>query len=111
MKPLLSISYIKFILFIDFVVFFFETKSQYSFLFISYIKFLLFIVFVLSDKISIFIPLINGKIKDINIKDRTYYFYDDLVNMKDFDLSLLKLDEKSFKNIAIYCIGYIIKKR
>ena len=46
-----------------------------------------------------------GKIKDINIKNRTYYFYDDMVNIKDFDSSLLKLDKKSFKNIAIYYIG------
>ena len=46
-----------------------------------------------------------GKIKGINIKNRTYYFYDDMVNIKDFDSSLLKLDRKSFKNIAIYYIG------
>ena len=51
-----------------------------------------------------------GKIKDINIKNRTYYFYDDMVNIKDFDSNLLKLDKKSFKNISIYHIGYIIKK-
>ena len=51
-----------------------------------------------------------GRIKDINIKNRTYYFYDDLVNIKDFDSSLRKLDKNSFKNIAIYYIGYITKK-
>ena len=51
-----------------------------------------------------------GKIKDINIKNRTYYFYDDMVNIKDFDPNLLKLDKKSFKNISIYYIGYITKK-
>ena len=47
------------------------------------------------------------RIKDINIKNRTYSFYDDMVNIKDFDSNLLKLDNKSFKNIAIYYIGYI----
>ena len=52
-----------------------------------------------------------GKIKDINIKNRTYYFYDDMVNIKDFDSNLLKLDKKSFKNISIYHIGYIKKDR
>ena len=52
-----------------------------------------------------------GKIKDINIKNRTYYFYDDMVNIKDFDSNLLKIDKKSFKNIAIYYIRYITKKR
>ena len=48
--------------------------------------------------------------KQINIKNRTYYFYDDMVNIKDFDPSLLKLDKKSFKNIGVYYIGYITKK-
>ena len=33
-----------------------------------------------------------------------------MINIKDFDSSLLKLGEKSFKNIAIYYIGYISKK-
>ena len=32
--------------------------------------------------------------KQLNIKSRTYYFYDDLINLKDFDPSLLKLDKK-----------------
>ena len=49
-------------------------------------------------------------IKDINIKNITYYFYDDMVNIKDFDSNLLKIDKKSFKNIAIYYTGYITKK-
>ena len=51
-----------------------------------------------------------GNIKDINIKNRTYYFYDDMINIKDFDSSLLKLDKKSYKNISIYYTGYITKK-
>ena len=50
-----------------------------------------------------------GRIKYINIKKRTYYFYDDMVNIKDFDSNLLKPDKKSFKSIAIYYIGYITK--
>ena len=37
--------------------------------------------------------------KQINIKSRTYYFYNDLINIKDFDSRLLKSDKKSFKNI------------
>ena len=48
--------------------------------------------------------------KQINIKSRPYYFCNDLINIKDFDSSLLKLDKKSFKNISIYYIGYITKK-
>ena len=51
-----------------------------------------------------------GKIKDINIKNRTYHFYDDMFNIKDFDPNLLKLDKNSFKKITIYYIGYITKK-
>ena len=51
-----------------------------------------------------------GIAKQINIKNRTYYFYNDLINIKDFDLKLLKLDKKSYKNIDIYYIGYITKK-
>ena len=38
-----------------------------------------------------------GRIKDINIKNRTYYFYDDMVNIKDFDSNLLKIDKSHSK--------------
>ena len=41
-------------------------------------------------------------IKDINIKSRTYYFYNDMIDIKNFDSSLLKVDKKSYKNIVIY---------
>ena len=51
-----------------------------------------------------------GRIKQINIKNRTYYFYDEIINIKDFDSNLLKIDKKSSKTIAIYYIGYITKK-
>ena len=51
-----------------------------------------------------------GNTKQINIKNKTYYFYNDLINIKDFDSSLLKLDKNVFKNMANYYIGYIIKK-
>ena len=48
--------------------------------------------------------------KQLNIKNRTYYFYNDLINLKDFDPKLLKLDEKSSMDISIYYIGYVTKK-
>ena len=35
-----------------------------------------------------------GKIKQINIKNRTYYFYNDQINLNDFDARLLKVDKK-----------------
>ena len=47
----------------------------------------------------------------MNIKNRTYYFYNDLINIKDFDPKLLNLDKKPYKNIDIDYIGYITKKR
>ena len=48
--------------------------------------------------------------KQVNIKNRNYYFYNDLIVIKAFDSKLLKLDKRSFKNIGIYHIGYISKK-
>ena len=51
-----------------------------------------------------------GNIKEINIKNRTYYFFDDMINIKDFDSNLLKIDKNSYKNIDIYYIGYITMK-
>ena len=51
-----------------------------------------------------------GNIKEINIKNRTYCFFDDMINIEDFDSNLLKIDKKSYKNIGIYYIGYITVK-
>ena len=50
-------------------------------------------------------------IKQIDVKNRTYYFYNDVIYLKDFDAGLLKIDEKSYKDIDIYNIGYITKKK
>ena len=52
-----------------------------------------------------------GEVKQINIKNRTYYFYNDMINLKDFKSNLLKIDKKSQKNIDIYYIGYIAIKK
>ena len=51
------------------------------------------------------------KIKQINIKNRTYYFYNDQINLKDFDAKLLKVDKKDYKEIDIYYIGYVTVKK
>ena len=48
-----------------------------------------------------------GNIKQINVKNRTYYFFNDMINIKEFDSSQLKIDKKSYENIGIYYIGYI----
>ena len=53
----------------------------------------------------------SNKIKVIDIKNQTYYFFDDIINMKNFNSNNIKIDEKSYKNILIYYIGYAkIKK-
>ena len=50
-------------------------------------------------------------VKSINIKNHTYYFINDLINLKKFDSNLLKLDKKLYKNIGVYHIGYITTKK
>ena len=50
-------------------------------------------------------------VKQTDIKNRTYYFYNDVIDIKKFDLDLLKIDKKSYKDISIYNIGYIIIKK
>ena len=53
-----------------------------------------------------------GKIRQINIKNRTYYFYNDIIHLQKFKSNLLKIDKKSNRKIGIYNIGYItIKKK
>ena len=52
-----------------------------------------------------------GTLKQINIKNRTYYFYNDIIDLENFDSSLLKIDKKSYKDIGIYNIGYITIKK
>ena len=41
-------------------------------------------------------------VRQMSIKNRTYYFYNDLINIKDFDARLLKLDKKISMGLGIY---------
>ena len=50
------------------------------------------------------------QVREVNIKNRTYYFFDDMINIEVFDPDLLKIDKKTNKNIDIYYIGYITIK-
>ena len=50
-------------------------------------------------------------IKNISIKSRTYYFFDDTINIKDFDPNNIKIYKKSYKNILIYYIRYVTIKK
>ena len=52
-----------------------------------------------------------GKVKQINIKNRTYYFYNDIIDIKTFESKLLKIFKKSFKDIGICSIGYSTIKK
>ena len=52
-----------------------------------------------------------GKVKQINIENRSYYFFDDMINMKIFHSNLLKIDKKPHKDIDICYTGYIMIKK
>ena len=52
-----------------------------------------------------------GKVKQIEIKNRTYYFYNNIINIEEFNSSLLKIGKKSYKDIDIYYIVYITIKK
>ena len=50
-------------------------------------------------------------IKEINIKNRTYYFYNDIINLDEFDESRIRVDKKNFNDLDIYYLGYEHKKK
>ena len=52
----------------------------------------------------------SNKVKDIDIKNRTYYFFNDIINIKDFNSNNIKIDEKSYKSILIYYIEHVMIK-
>ena len=49
--------------------------------------------------------------KQLNMKNRTYYFYNDLINALNFEPINLKLDKETWKDIDIYYIGYVDKNK
>ena len=52
-----------------------------------------------------------GQVKEINIKNQTYYFFDDMIDIKKFHSNLLKIDKKLHEDTNIYHIGYITIKK
>ena len=52
----------------------------------------------------------SNKVKDINMKNHTYYLFNDVINIKKFDLNNIKIDEQSYKNIIFYYIGSLVNK-
>ena len=51
-----------------------------------------------------------GNIRQINIKNRTYYLYNDQINLKDFDAGMLKIGKRNYKEKDVYYIGYVTFK-
>ena len=52
----------------------------------------------------------SNKVKDIDSKNRTYYFFNDIINTENFYPTNVKIDEKSYKNTFIYYTGYVTIK-
>ena len=52
-----------------------------------------------------------GELKQRNIKNRAYYFYNDIINLDQFDESKIKVDKEDFNDIDIYYLGYEHKKK
>ena len=48
--------------------------------------------------------------KEIDIKNGTYYYYNDIIDVDEFDESKIKVDKKDFNDIDIYYLGYEYKK-
>ena len=51
-----------------------------------------------------------GTTKQLNSIGRTYYFYNDVIDLDKFDGALLKIDKKNYQNLDFYNIGYVTKK-
>ena len=49
--------------------------------------------------------------KEITVKNLTYYFYNDIINLDEFDESKIKVDKKDVNDISIYYLGYEYKKK
>ena len=52
-----------------------------------------------------------GETKELNIKNQTYYFLNDMINIKNFQSNLLKIDKKLYKDFDICYIGYVTIKK
>ena len=48
----------------------------------------------------------NDQVKQINIKNRACYYFDDIIKVKDFYIDNILIDEKSNKNIFFCNISY-----
>ena len=52
-----------------------------------------------------------GVVKQIDIKNRTYYFYNDMVDIKKFDSNLLKIDKNHIKTLVFTTLDILQLKK
>ena len=52
-----------------------------------------------------------GNVKDLNIKNRTNYYFDDMIDIRNFESNLLKIDKKSLEDFDIYYTSYLTMKK
>ena len=52
-----------------------------------------------------------GNVKDLNVKNRTYYYFHDMIYVRKFNSNLLKIDKKLHRDFDIYYIGYLTIKK
>ena len=50
------------------------------------------------------------KLKDIDIKNRICFFFDDMINIKNLGLNKLKINENSYKNILFIKLDMLRSK-
>ena len=72
---------------------------------------MLFVLSLLPALKQQFNELVDGKVNQIEIKNRTYCFYNDMINLRSLESNLLKINKKHYKVIDIYYIGYITIKK
>ena len=65
----------------------------------------------MSRETSCFATYKMGTVKQIIIKNRTHYLYSEIIGLENFNSILLKIDQKSYKDIEIYNIRYITIKK
>ena len=52
-----------------------------------------------------------GAVKQIDTKNRTYYFYNDMINIKNFDPNLLKIDKNHTKTLVFTTLDILQLKK
>ena len=51
------------------------------------------------------------EVKELDIKNKTCYFFNEMIDIRNFQSDLLKIDKKHYKDFDVYYIGYITIKK